>query len=99
MGTWHGFILVYQNEILINQFDGCDGNNACLSSILFDQNGYIATSCDDSKLYLFSPDGAFSGKRITTPDNPDNPDYPNCIGFDPKGRFILISRYQISIYN
>ena len=87
-------ILVYENEILIHQFNGCDGNSDDVNSILFDPSGYMATACDPTnKLYLFSPDGSFTGKSITAPS------HPLYIGFDSKGRFILISQKQISIYN
>ena len=94
VGTEEGIILVYQNEILINQFNGCGGTGTFepVYSILFDPNGYIATSCDE-KLYLFSPNSSFTGRSLTTPDN------PLYIGFDSKGRFIQISGGQISIYN
>ena len=94
MGTQGGIILIYQNEILINQFNGCNGNSVLLTFILFDPNGYMATTCNypTNKLYLFSPDGSFTGKSITTPL------YPHYIGFDSKGRFIQISEEQISIY-
>ena len=95
VGTSGGMILVYQNEILINQFNGCNGNSVWITSIFFDPNGYMATTCANptNKLYLFSPNGSFTGKSITTPR------YPQYIGFDSKGRFILISWNQISIYN
>ena len=95
VGTYAGgIILVYQNESLINQFNGCDGNSGHLTSILFDPNGNMATTCFlSNKLYLFSPDGSFTGKSIATPL------YPRYIGFDSKGRFILISTSQINIYN
>ena len=77
---------VYQNEEIINEFNGCDGHNVSLNSILFDANGYMATtSCHSltNKLYIFSPNGS----------------YPYYIGFHSKGRFIQISSQQISIYN
>ena len=96
VGTKEGIILVYQNEKIINQFNGCDGNADLITSILFDQNGYMATSCDNptvSKLYIFSPNGSLTDKSFTTPRN------PRYIGFDSKGRFIQISKKQISIYN
>ena len=72
------------NEILVNQFSGCNGNDALITFILFDPNGYIATSCEYSyqlptnKLYIFYPNGSFTGKSITTPD------HPFYIGFDSK---------------
>ena len=94
VGTTGRIIIVYQNEIIINQFNGCDGNSVDLSSILFDLTGYMATSCfSANKLYLFSPNGSFTGKSITTPIR------PHYIGFDSKGRFIQISSQQISIFN
>ena len=92
--TGEDIILVYQREILINQFDGCNRNNALLTFILFDPNGYIATTCNPTnKLYIFSPDGSFTGKSITIPE------YPYYIGFDSKGGLIQISNKPISIYN
>ena len=95
VGAKGGIILVYENEILINQFNGCEENSVWLYSILFDQNGNMATACSSPtyKLYLFSPNGSFTGKSITTTDR------PQYIGFDSKGRFILNSDKQISIYN
>ena len=94
VGT-NGIILVYQNESLINQFNGCNGNGDLITSILSDPNGYMATSCSDptNKLYLISPNSSFTGKSIKTPSS------PNYIGFDSKGRFIHITWKQISIYN
>ena len=99
VGTeWNGIIFVYKNESLVNQFNGCGGNSGGVSSILFDANGYMATSCVPSNiLYLFSPDGSFTGKIITTPQYDLNMN--RYIGFDSKGRFILISYLQITIYN
>ena len=84
-----------QNETIINQYNGRDGNNAALNSIFFDQNGYMATSCDNptNKLYLFFLNGSFTGKSLTTPP------YPRYIGFESKNGFIQISSNQINIYN
>ena len=94
MGTNRGIILRYQNESLVYQFNGCDGNSGWLKAILFDPNGFMATTCySTKKLYLLSHDGSFTGKSITTPSS------PQYIGFDIKGRFIQISWKQISIYN
>ena len=90
-------MLVYQNEIIINQFNGCNGNSDVLTSILLDQNGYMVTSCANlttkTKLYLNFQNGSFKGQSLTTPST------PYYIGFDSKGRFIQISNKQISIYD
>ena len=95
VGTYGGIILIYQNEIIINQFNACDGNSGLLSAIFFDSNGYMATICDDPtyKLYLFSSNGSFTDKSLKTPP------LPRYIGFDSKDQFIQISWKQISIYN
>ena len=96
VGTDEGIILVYQNEKIINQFNGCNGNSALLTSVIFDQNGYMATSCDNKRLYLYAANGSFTDKIIYTENWLGSPYY---IGFDSKGRFIHISSQQIIIYN
>ena len=90
VGTRYGIVLVYLNEIIINQFNGCNENSNQLNSILFDPNGYMATSCGypTNKLYLFSTNGSFTGKSVTIEDN------ISYIGFDSKGRFIQISAFK-----
>ena len=94
IGTNTGLILVIQNENILNQFNGCGGNSVLLNSILFDDYGYMATSCSDvNKLYLLFPNATSTSKIITTPLNPEY------IGFDSKGRFIIILINKITIYN
>ena len=95
VGTSGGIVLVYNEEIINQVIDGCNGNITLLTSIYFDPNGYMGTSCDHpiNKLFLFSPNGSFTGKSITTKYA------PSYIGFDSKGRFIQISYFEISIYN
>ena len=94
VGTEGGIIIVYQNEIRVNKFYGCDGSNDYMTSILFDQNGYMAAICDYShKVYLFTSNVSFTGNRIITPN------VPSYIGFDSKGRFILVLVRQIIIYD
>ena len=66
-----------------------------LTSILFDQFGYMATSCDDTinKLFLNYANGSYTGKNISTTIN------PSYFGFDSKGHFVQISFTKINIYN
>ena len=87
--------MVLQNEVIVNQFNGCGGNSVILTSILFDEYGYFATSCYEptNKLYLFFANGTDTGKSMTTPTN------TKYIGFDSKGHFIQISQNQTTIYN
>jgi hypothetical protein len=95
VGTSNGTILVIQNEMIINQFNGCNMITIKLNFILFDQYGYMATICSDptNKLYFYDTDGTYTGTFLSTPVN------PRYIGFDTKGRFVVISFNQISIYN
>jgi hypothetical protein len=95
VGTGHGIILVIQNEVIINEFNGCNGIIITVTFILFDQYGYMATICSDpiNQLYLYNSNGTYTGTSLSTPKN------PRYIGFDTKGRFILISVNQIIIYN
>jgi hypothetical protein len=85
IGTTTGTILVMQIEI----------RKIILHSILFDQYGYMASSCNYTmnNLYLLTQDGNYTGISLSTPT------FPRYIGFDIKGRFVLISFHQISVYN
>ena len=95
VGTTNGTVLVIQNEIIVNQFNGCGGNNVWLTSVVFDDYGYMATSCRDpsNTLYLLYVNGTSTGKTIATRV------FPYYIGFDSKGDFIQISAHQITIYS
>ena len=92
IGTDNGRVLFVQNEVILNTFNGCGGNNAILYSILIDECGYVATSCGNNKLYLNFANGTSTGRTISTPM------YPYYIGFDSKGHFIQISYRHIAIY-
>ena len=92
IGTTVGAVLVFHNEVIVNQFNGCGGNSLLLSAILFDDYGYMATS-SFSFSNLHFPNGSYTGKSMATPI------HPRYIGFDSKGHFIQISVYQITIYN
>ena len=95
VGTTDGTILVILNELIINQFNGCNGDSVTLNSILFDQYGYFATSCNNptNKLYLYTSNRTYTGSSLSTPIA------PRYIGFDIKERFVLISTNQILINN
>ena len=95
VGTTNGIVILIQNELIINQFNGCNGTSVTLTYILFDQYDCMATICSDptNKLYLYNTDGTYTGTNLSTPSK------PRYIGFDTKGRFVLISTNQIIIYN
>jgi hypothetical protein len=93
VGTTNGIILFIVNEMIKKQINGCNERGVQISSILFDGYGYMATSCNDEQLYLYYSNGSFTGKNFTTPHA------PRYIGYDSKERFVLISIYEIHIYN
>jgi hypothetical protein len=94
VGTFNHRIIVIQNEITINFLNVSIWLSFCFNSILFDQYGYMATSCFKvNNLYLYTIDGNYTGTSLSTPWN------TQYIGFDAKGHFVVISFNQISIYN
>ena len=92
IGTTSGTVLSIENEITVDRFKGCGGINVVLTSILFDEYGYIVTTCYNRRLYLLFQNGTSTGKTITALVN------PQFIGIDSNGYFILISQKQIKIY-
>ncbi len=95
VGTSNGTKLLIKNEVIINQFNGCNGIIITVTFILFDQYGYMATICSNptNKLYLYNSSGTYTGTSLSTPVN------PRYIGFDTKGRFVLISQSLVIIYS
>ncbi len=99
VGCDYGKVLVIVNQRIIDTFDGCAGNGIRVTSLLFDQSGYMATSCiysesteDSISLFLFK-NSNYTGKSLSVAFN------PKFIAFDSKGRFIVVSQRQISILN
>jgi hypothetical protein len=94
VGTTIGTILVIENEMILQTFNGCNGNSVWLTYILFDNCGLMATSCKTiNHLYLYYPNGTYVGKNLTAPTE------PRYMGYDSNGEFVQISYPQISIYN
>ena len=71
IGANQGKILVLVNEVIIRTFNGCNGNSAVLSSVLFDSCGYMAITCYNyNQLYLYDPNGTYLSKNKVTPTLP-----------------------------
>jgi hypothetical protein len=95
VGTYGGLILVIINKTVVKTFNGCF--NSCslniITSILFDQYGYMITTTDSSfnnNVYLYKLSsfiGTFSSFS-----------YLCDVKLDSKGRLIFISFKQIYIY-
>jgi hypothetical protein len=62
-----GTILVIQNKQIINNYNnGYNGISDYVTSIIFDQSGYMATSCMDSHKLYFHKNLTYTGKSIST---------------------------------
>ncbi len=91
VGTIQGSVLVIVNKVIIRSFTGCSGST--ITSMVFDDFGLMAISCIfNNTLNLYDYNGTFTGKSLPTPST------PQYVGFDSKGRFVLISQFKISIY-
>jgi hypothetical protein len=95
VGTYSGYILVIVNKIIVNTFNACNGcYNSMVTSMIFDKKGFIyVTSSSLNSIYLYNNNGSYTGISMKTPN------YPQFTGYDSKGRFIIIAKFQISIYN
>ena len=53
IGTANETVLLIENEIIVNKFNGCGGNSDILTSIVFDNNSFMATNCDYPPLIIY----------------------------------------------
>ncbi len=93
VGTTNGTILVIVNKQIIKHFNGCNQHSFLLYSILFDDFNNMATSCSNSRLYLYNTSGTYSNKSIPTVSS------PRYIGLDSKSRLVVVTKTQITLYN
>ena len=93
IGTSNGSILVVVNKLIIRSF-ACDGCGNVVIQIFFDQFSNIGILCDNpiNKMILYNSNETFTNKTLSTLSS------PRYIGFDSKGRFVIISFTQIRIY-
>jgi hypothetical protein len=90
VGTAQGLVLVIVNKIVTHTFTGCP---AWISSLNSDNYGRIAIACYSNNLVnLYYYNGTSTGKSLTTSES------PTYVGFDSKGRFVFLSKTEISIY-
>ncbi len=91
VGTNQLLVLVIVNKIVIRNFMGC--SSSPIFSLVIDNYGLIAIVCYSNNLVnLYYYNGTSTGYNLTTPTK------PTYVGIDSKGRFVLLSQYQISIY-
>ena len=93
-GDCTGNMHVIENKEIYLKYQICNSRNSRIQSILFDQQGYMALTCDyDGAAMLFYTNGTFTGMSIT------NLKQPSDMGFDSKGNFILLGATEARIYN
>ena len=92
VGTLNNLIYVFVNKVIVRSYKTCSGGNI-VGSIIIDDCGFMSVSCQDIKVIeLYYSNGSFTGKNLTTPAR------PTYIGYDSKGRYLLVSGNQISVY-
>ncbi len=97
-GSAGGKILVLLNNVIVQNVYGCFNSYILLSlkvfSILFDENGYMATSCNDGQANLFNQSLSYIYKSTN---------FDSALSFmslDSKNRLITLSVYNvINIYS
>jgi PPE-repeat protein len=88
-GRSFGVLYVIKNKVISQTIEV---SNSRLSSIVFDDYGYIAISSDNN-VYLYNLNGTFTNLTISSYSY-----YLTSIGFDSQGKFILIDGKEMKIF-
>ena len=87
-------ILVIENKTITKTLKVCTGNDyVTITSVLFDRFGLMATTCWIRQIYLYDENSVYSGSKSLSTLN-----YQYYIGFDSKGRFLILTEGQISLF-
>ena len=90
--SYNGVIILIEKKIIIKIFQACGGISTLVSSIIFDQFGYMATTCFNNYAYLYSANGTYTSLNISTQP------YPFQISFSYNGHLAIVSYYRVTIY-
>jgi hypothetical protein len=94
IGCYGGQILVVENQVVVQNFKGCNGDYDYVTSIAFDKYGYMATTCYyTSRIHIYTVNGIYTNKSVTTPN------YPRNVAFDSQNMMVVVSDYQITFYS
>ncbi len=63
-----------------------------MRSIIFDQSGFMATSCISHGIFLYDQNLSYNGKLMIIPKTSSS------VAFDSKGCFFVILKDQILLY-
>jgi hypothetical protein len=91
VGLYGGVISVVENNLVVKTITTlCTGY---ISSIVIDVHDLMAVLCySNSTLYLYSTNGSYIGKSLTTPSS------PRFLNYDLNGHFIIAGQSQINVY-
>ncbi len=91
VGFDNGAISVLENNLVVKSITTlCPGR---ITSIVIDSNELMAVLCNfNSMLYLYTTNGSYTGKNMTTPLG------PKFINYDLNGHFIIAGNSQINLY-
>ncbi len=91
VGFNDGVISVVENNLVIKNITTlCIG---WITSIVIDANEFMAVLCyNNNILYLYTTNGSYTGKNVTTPS------LPIYMNYDHYGHFIIAGKYQINVY-
>jgi hypothetical protein len=93
VGLNSGTIPVLENNLFVKTITTLC--TATITSIIIDTNelmGVLCFSKSNSMLYLYSTNGSYTGKNMTTASS------PRFMSFDLNGHFIIAEYYQIKLY-
>jgi hypothetical protein len=67
VGSQNGIMLIVENKIIIQTFNGCDQKNYKINSIIFEDTmaNKMGIACDSKKFYLYHTNGNNLNKDIT----------------------------------
>jgi hypothetical protein len=91
VGLNGGSIPVLENNLVVKTITTLCTN--WIISIVIDSNDVMGVLCyDNSMLYLYTTNGSYTGKSMTTPS------LPRFMNYDLNGRFIIAGQNQIKLY-
>ena len=94
IGCYGGQILIVENQVVVKNFNGCNGAYDYVTSITFDQHGYMATTCYYSnQIHIYDVNGFYTNKSVPTSYHPRN------LAFDSQNMLVLVTDYQITFYS
>ena len=91
IGTRDGAVLVIDDQTIIKTFNGCHGESDIITSMAFDNYGYLVTACESLKSAFIYSNDSYVGKSLNFNS------LLEFTNFDANGQLIFLSAYGINI--